>query len=1037
MLLLLPAVGSADLTVLLGFLLLLISFGIGTTLIDKLNAGSQLNGTLVGGLLFVMLIAVVSWRYTIPGYRIIISAILWGGILLYVVGTLLWLGLWVFIQFRHTESEPVYGHDDIQVRIMTIGAESVVQETVNALPDSITNRHVIAEQSLSIEGATVHVVPDEFACEATRKGRALEWARRHLECEREYILYLDEDTIVKSFEGLPDADIVQFGERPYRTGGILPYFAEIFRIGFQVEQRAFGFLPVPLYAWGGGIAIRESIEQQVGWNYDTIIEDTVFAWKATIKHDADFETLDTWFYNQSPSTIRSMIAQRRRWIGGGERELHRVPRRYRVVFKFRNFVWGMTPLASVLPFVTLAFPGLIIGEDSYLTFSFLLLLTPLLWVLVGFDYFREHQLIGVMSVLLTPVITIVHSAGAFIGLIAKPQSFVTTAKAGDSEFETEEQSLFLDGGMSLAEQVVYVFNQTIGGLRRGLENVVDPVLTPVSRVLGVERTLGVGLPFERKHCRVRPAVILGVIVLVGLGIRLYDLGGASYWFDEIYSVAYRGTLPIDQLVFDQEPHPPLYYLILKYWMAAFGQGEFAVRLLSTLFSVGTMVGVYYLCKELFDRQAGYLGAALTAVSVFNLHASQTARMYALLSFFTVASIYFMIRLLRVGGYRNGVTFVLTALGALLTHPLGAFVALGHNIYVVSVLLADPDKRWSRLKRWVAVELPVSVVYFAFVLTVMLPQLRAKATGQGKAGWLKPPTTGDIYAGLVSLFGAPVQYPFADFSPAAMATAIFIIVVTAVALVVGSIRYTGGTSTPNPQETGQTTARIPLRLDRRGGRGKVLAIVFFGTCFVLPAVASYVVTPMFVPRYLASASVIAILLMAGAVGTIRRDALKIAFVILLLVPSISLVGVYQGTSTAEGWEQPVDHINSQPAATSGDSPLVVVQPGWAIPAVEFYGITDNADLAGFYQGDYEPGRSRAATTEAAQQQLIDSHEHIYVITYSEVGIKDIDNTLSGTHKRVSRVRYGILTVDTYVREDGDTDTADENAEKTISEPVQKR
>jgi len=159
--------------------------------------------------------------------------------------------------------------------------------------------------------------------------------------------------------------------------------------------------------------------------------------------------------------------------------------------------------------------------------------------------------------------------------------------------------------------------------------------------------------------------------------------------------------------------------------------------------------------------------------------------------------------------------------------------------------------------------------------------------------------------------------------------------------------------------------------------------------------------------------------------------------LLLVPSSSLVGVYQGTSTAEGWEQPVDYINSQPAATSGDSPLVVVQPGWAISSAEFYGITDNADLAGFFQGDYEPSGSQKATTEAAQQQLIDSHDRIYVITHTKASIKDIDNTISGTHERVDRVRYGILAVDTYVREDGDTDAADKNAEKTTSEPGQKR
>lgn len=985
---------------------------LGGAIATSLTRRTRTNGSLIGGAAVLGGLLSVGWFLNLPGYHILVSGVLWIGIVIYLLGTGLWIAIKLYGWYHRSEPAIEYGHEDIQVRIVTVGAESVVQASVDALPDSITDRHVIAEQPLDIEGAVVHVVPDGFSCEATRKGRALEWARRTLVCDREFVLYLDEDTIVTPFTGLPDADIVQFGERPYRTGGLVPYLAEMFRIGFQVEQRSFGFLPVPLYAWGGGIAIRASMEERVGWDYDTIIEDTVFVWKAVIEAGAEFATLNTWFYNQSPSTIRSLTTQRRRWIGGGEDELYRLPRRYRAVFKFRNFVWGMTPVASLLPFIILIVPDLVVGRDAYLTVSFLLLLTPLLWVIVGFDYLHEHPLIGALAIPLTPIVTIVHSFGAFIGLLVKPRSFVTTAKTGDG---SETRTSLPDGGLSASGQLIYGVRQLANRARIVLTTGLVYTFTPVYRRLGIERSLGVGLPFERKHIRVRPAVLLSGILVVGLAIRLYGLGGASYWFDEIYSVAYRSTLPVNQLIVNEEPHPPLYYLLLKFWMGLFGQGEFAARLLSTVFGVGTMAGTYALCKELFSREAGYIGAMLMAISVFNLHVSQTARMYAPLAFFTVTSIYFMLRVLRGGGYRTGLAFALTALGALFTHLLGAFVALGHNIYVAGVLLVEPDRRWARLKRWVAVELPISVAYFGFILVVMLPQLRAKANGNSKAGWLEPPTGKDIYAGFLSLFGAPVQYPFADYSPAAMATAALIAITATLALIIGTIQYSDHTSRSADPETAWPTVPAMFEFNRDGGRGKILCVVFLGTCFVLPAVASYIVTPMFVPRYLVSAAVIMVVLMTGAVATIQRDALRVVFVVVLLISSISLVGVYQGTDTTEGWKQPVDYVNSQPGAATDESPLVVVQPGWAIPAVNFYGLTDDAHLAGFYQGNYDFGGAGAARTAATQQQAVNDHDTIYLVWQEGIGIEEVDASIRGSHHRIERVQYGDLIVDTYVRD----------------------
>nr|WP_238532815.1 hypothetical protein [Halalkalicoccus jeotgali] len=203
---------------------------------------------------------------------------LWIALALYGLSAVWWLVETVILArgYAVDPDEAEWGFDEIQVRILTVDAESVVQATVNAVPEAIDDVHVIAEAPISIDGAAVHVVPDDFECEATNKGRAVEWARQTVPCSKEYVLYLDEDTVMAGFSGLPDADVIQFTEKPIYTGSRVAYLCEVFRVGYQYEQFGFHRLRYPLYAWGGGVAVRTSLEERVTWDVSTITEDTNF-----------------------------------------------------------------------------------------------------------------------------------------------------------------------------------------------------------------------------------------------------------------------------------------------------------------------------------------------------------------------------------------------------------------------------------------------------------------------------------------------------------------------------------------------------------------------------------------------------------------------------------------------------------------------------------------------------------------------------------------------------------------------------------------
>ena len=119
------------------------------------------------------------------------------------------------------------------------------------------------------------------------------------------------------------------------------------------------------------------------------------------------------------------------------------------------------------------------------------------------------------------------------------------------------------------------------------------------------------------------------IVLIGAFLRVYHLGTQSIWFDEAYSVG-LSSLSVPQIVqaAAADVQPPLYYLLLHYWMMAFGTSESAVRLLSVLFGVLAIPMIYVVGRQLFNKEVGLVAALILALSSFNIYYSQETWMYS-------------------------------------------------------------------------------------------------------------------------------------------------------------------------------------------------------------------------------------------------------------------------------------------------------------------------------------------------------------------------------------------------------------------------
>lgn len=121
------------------------------------------------------------------------------------------------------------------------------------------------------------------------------------------------------------------------------------------------------------------------------------------------------------------------------------------------------------------------------------------------------------------------------------------------------------------------------------------------------------------------------MVLIGAFLRFFTT--SQLWLDEALTVNIS-HLPLSgiEAALRRDGSPPLYYVMLHYWMDLFGTGNEAVRTLAGIFGLGTLWLSWLLAKRLFGRRAGLITLVLLAVSPFEVFYSTEARMYTLVTF---------------------------------------------------------------------------------------------------------------------------------------------------------------------------------------------------------------------------------------------------------------------------------------------------------------------------------------------------------------------------------------------------------------------
>jgi hypothetical protein len=189
--------------------------------------------------------------------------------------------------------------------------------------------------------------------------------------------------------------------------------------------------------------------------------------------------------------------------------------------------------------------------------------------------------------------------------------------------------------------------------------------------------------------RVHTLAAISLLALIAFAVRAASLDAQSLWRDEVDALCYAfefpdliartlapeagtgpgppcacppspldaGAVPGEQILSRLvrtvgrmvRHNGPLYYFLLRGWVAIAGTSEYAMRFFSLAFGVLSVPLIYVLGRRLFNHQAGLLAALLVVASPYLTWYSQEVKMYALVMALALLAIYGLRRAIEGNG----------------------------------------------------------------------------------------------------------------------------------------------------------------------------------------------------------------------------------------------------------------------------------------------------------------------------------------------------------------------------------------------------
>ncbi len=197
-------------------------------------------------------------------------------------------------------------------------------------------------------------------------------------------------------------------------------------------------------------------------------------------------------------------------------------------------------------------------------------------------------------------------------------------------------------------------------------------------------------------------LVILVCIAVGLLLRLHFISSLSISLDEAQSIwqAQHTLWGSDSIfvVMAKDIHPPLFVLMLHFWIQQFGQGAFIDRILPLIFGMLSIPPFYFLVKEVYTRKEGIFAVAIAGCGPLWIWYSIDIKNYSLLIFGTILSLLSFFKIVHNNHPRTWmIFFFLSQILGMYSHYfffliillefIGAFIYKKKSIIILSLLSA--------------------------------------------------------------------------------------------------------------------------------------------------------------------------------------------------------------------------------------------------------------------------------------------------------------------------------------------------------------